>query len=937
VELAEGELPFAPLTAALRPLARELAPAEAATLSGRVELARLLPELGDDAQPWEGGGAGLGESLAQARLFEVLLALLTQLAEQAPLVLVIEDLHWADRSTRDFLSFLVRNAGDVPLLLVCTHRTDELQRRFPLRGFLAELDRRAVVERLELAPLTLEQVGVLIRAIAERAPSPALVRQVFERSDGNPFFAEELLAASAEGDAIPETLREALMLRVEPLSAPARALLRAAAAAGRRVSHRLLERVVALSGVTLDDALREAVAAGVLVPDSGTYAFRHALVREAVATDTLPGERTRLHETLAEALAGDPALGDGSAATAAAELAHHWWEARRLPEALSAALAAAKTAEEVFAFAEAHGHLERALEIWDQVPDAAARAGSDLSGVLARAAENASLAHEPARAVALARRAIELVDAAADRVRAALLHERLGRYLWLDGAVDDALESYHEAVELMPPEPPSAALARVFGADGQILMLRGAPLESRQRCERAIEVARTVGARAEEAHALNTLGVDIAALGDRGRGIEHLTEAKQIAEELGWIDGIGRAYVNLADTLDWDGRLRDSVELTLEGAEAMRRLGARSYGILLGIEAADRLLRLGRLEEAAHELARIGDATPSGPGEAVRHAAEAELARIRDEPEAADEALRRARHALGGARDSWYLGPTAAAEVALHRARGRAADAVASFEQALNEISGEQYALSVALLYARGIGAYADLAEAARARRESEEVTRIEHAAQVATERFDAILAPERYPEGEALQAALAHRAVVEAETSRLRGLSDARLWSRAAETWSRLEEPLEHAYAEWRHAEALLLAGEGRDEAGELLQRAADIARKSGAKSLLAEIQALAQRARLPLSAAEPPQPDNGEDEQSAPPFGLTDRELEVLALLAQGMTNREIGERLFISQSTASVHVSRILGKLEVRSRLEAATTAQRLGLVHTRLPDR
>ena len=336
VELAEGELPFAPLTAALRGVARELGPGDLETLPGREELARLLPELGD-SEAWITRDSALDEPLAQSRLFEVLLALFKRLGEQAPIMLVIEDLHWADRSTRDFLGFLVRNAHAARLLLVCTYRSDELHRRHPLRPFLAELDRRPVVERMDLSPLSREELGGLIGGILDEVPTEALLSELFDRSDGNPFFAEELIAASAEGRAIPETLRDALMLRVETLSEPTRALLRLAAAAGRRVSHRLLARVGELPDGELDDALREAVAANVVVQESDTFAFRHALVREAVSADVLPGERAKLHAALAEALTEDPSLGDGMAGTTAAEVAYHWWEARRLPEALSSA------------------------------------------------------------------------------------------------------------------------------------------------------------------------------------------------------------------------------------------------------------------------------------------------------------------------------------------------------------------------------------------------------------------------------------------------------------------------------------------------------------------------------------------------------------------------------------------------------------------------
>ena len=931
VELAEGELPFAPLTAALRPLARELGPGELETLPGREELARLLPELGGSGETWISRDSALAEPLAQSRMFEVLLGLFTRLGEQAPVVLVIEDLHWADRSTRDFLSFLIRNARDARLLLVCTYRSDELHRRHPLRPFLAELDRRAAVERVELSPLSREELGGLVGGILDRPPGEALLAELFERSDGNPFFAEELLAASAEGRAIPETLRDALMVRVEALSAPARALMRAAAAAGRRVSHRLLARIGGLSDPELDDALREAVAANILVQDSDTYAFRHALVREAVSADVLPGERTKLHAALAEALTEDPSLGEGMAGTAAAEVAHHWWEARRLPEALSTSLAASEAAEEVFAFAEAHRHLEHALEIWDEVEDAEERAGSDLAGVLGRAAENANLILEQARAVALARKAIELVDVERDRVRAALLHERLGRYLWVSGDAEGALQNYHEAVDLMPEEPPTAELARVLAAHGGILMLRGKPRESRERCEQAIEVARSVGARAEEGHALNTLGVDISSLGDRTRAIEHLTEAKRIAEELGWIDEIGRCYVNLAEEIDWDGRTAEATDLCLQGADEMRRLGARSYVVFLESEMALRLFRLGRFEEADQALGRVREAAAWGFSETLYCDGEAELALARGEVEAAAEASRRARQALGRTRDSMYFAPVVAIEVAVHLAAGRPADAVASFEEALDTVTGEEYAYSVARLYACGVRGYAELAEQARALGDDDGLAGIERAAAKAIDRFDDVLAPERYPEGTPAAAALAYRVVAEAELSRLAGASDASRWSAAAESWAELELPLERAYAEWRQAEALLVAGEGRGDAGELLSRAARSMREIGATALLGEIEALARRGRISLPGADAA--GNGAEsgaEALGDRLGLTDRELEVLELVAEGRTNREIGEALFISGKTASVHVSRILAKLEVRGRVEAATKAQRLGLV-------
>jgi DNA-binding CsgD family transcriptional regulator/tetratricopeptide (TPR) repeat protein len=926
VTLAEGELPYAPVRSALRALARELEGEHLEELlsGAREELARLVPELATPGFENRTDASG-GEPLAQARLFELLSALLARLSEERPLLLAVEDVHWADRSTLDFLAFVLSSARRERLLLVCTYRTDALHRGHPLRAFLARHARPPSVERIDLEPFTPREVEAQLRGILDTTPDAALVERVHRRTEGNAFFTEELLAAAGDATELPANLRDVLMLRTEALSEPAQAVLRVAAAHGRVVTHRLLAAACDLSEPELSLALREAAGDQVLVPwDDESWAFRHALLHETLEADLIPGERARLHLALAQALESDPGLASADSRVAA-ELYAHWVGAGRLPEALSAAVRAGHEAQDVYAFAEASHHFERALDLWDRVEDAEDRAGTDRPELYVRAAKAAHLSGEPARAVALARAAIELVDSAADPARAAILRERLGSYLWVNGDVEDALRSYLEAVELMPREPPTPQLARILGAQGQILMLRGKVQESRACCEEAIEIARSIGARAAECHALNTLGVDIATLGDRRRGIAYLLEAKAAAEDLEWIEGIGRAYVNLTEMLDWDARLNESVELTLEGAETMRRLGASRSVIFLGNEATHRLLRLGRLPQAVEALATVREAGPSGFAEAILYAGEAELACIRGDADGAREAARRARLGLGGMRDAMYFGPTAAIEVGTHLAAGQPEMAAAAFEQALAELAGEMYVFFIARLYARGVRAYADLAELARARGNG--VAEIEAAATAATQRFDAMLELDHFPEGDPPPSSLAHRAVIEAELSRLRSSSDADLWRRAAASWAGLNEPLELAYAQWRCAEALLLAGEARSDATDLLVAVAAAADQLGATDLLGKAQSLARRARIPLDDS--PAAD-GLSKRPEQRFGLTGRELEVLALVAEGLTNREIGERLFMSEKTASVHVSRILAKLDVRGRVEAATMAQRAGLV-------
>jgi predicted ATPase len=255
---------------------------------------------------------------------------------------------------------------------VCTHRSDELHRRHPLRPLLAELERDRRVERLELGRFDRGEVAAQLTGILGVAPAARLVERVHARSGGNAFFVEELAAAAASGldGELPPNLRDTLLARIELLAEPTQQVLAVAAAAGARVDHDLLAEVAGLPEAELLAGLREAVSAHVLLVDAGdgAYGFRHALVKEAVYAELLPGERTRLHARFAAALAGrDDRGGPGLAA----ELAWHWYAAHDLERALPAAVEAGRAAERAYAFAEAQRQYERALELWDRVPDAA--------------------------------------------------------------------------------------------------------------------------------------------------------------------------------------------------------------------------------------------------------------------------------------------------------------------------------------------------------------------------------------------------------------------------------------------------------------------------------------------------------------------------------------------------------------------------------------
>jgi predicted ATPase len=392
-----GAPPYAPVVAAVRGLARDLGPAALDALRGpaRPVLARLLPELG----PAEPGDAVGDQALARARLFRVLRALLARAAADAPVVLAIEDLHWADRSTLAFLSSLLSRLRDQHLLLVCTYRSDELHRRHRLRPLLAEA--AGAAEHVELTGLSQGALAAHVTGILGRPAGPAAVDRLHARTAGNPFFVEELLAGGGAG-ALGAGLGDVLSARLARLPDAARTVLRVAATAGREPGERLVARVARLPDGALRGALRAALDERVLVADADGCAFRHDLVREAACADLLPGERAGVHVALARALRDDPSLArDG----AAAELAHHWTAAHRMPEALAACVHAGLEAERLLAFAEAGQHFELALEIWDLVEDAQARAPMDFAAVVAHASRAASLAGDHHRAATLGRAA----------------------------------------------------------------------------------------------------------------------------------------------------------------------------------------------------------------------------------------------------------------------------------------------------------------------------------------------------------------------------------------------------------------------------------------------------------------------------------------------------------------------------------------------------
>ena len=546
IPMTGGGLPYGPIVDALRPLARDLDPAELNKLLGPTpdDLTRLLP--GVTLRPPQRLAEPVSE-YAQARLFELLLRFLDRLGQRRPVVLVIEDAHWADRSTLDLLIFLIRMARRERLLVLATYRSDELHFQHPLRTALAELDRSWHLEHLELARFTRAQLAALLGNILGHPPPSDMVQRIFTRSQGNAFLAEELLAAGASSHAgreLPPRLQSMLLARLTALTADVWQVLRVAATAGRPTEHQLLAAASQLPEVRLVAALREAVDRQLLVADHDSYRFRHVLLLEAVYGELLSGERRLFHAAVAHALTQDrqpSALWQVSA-----ELAHHWDVVGDYPRALSALITAARAAAEVYGFSEAHQHYKRALDLWEQVPDAKEQAGLSLPELQLEAAECVRWTGLPDQAAALIQEALADLGPRLEPVQAALLHARLGECQSEAGESKAAVAAYEEASRLVANQPASAEKARVLAGHGTELMRHAQYSASRSLCEQAIAVARAAGARAEEGRALNTLGCDLSMLGDPEAGVAALRQALSLSEAAGNFDDLHRAYFNLS-------------------------------------------------------------------------------------------------------------------------------------------------------------------------------------------------------------------------------------------------------------------------------------------------------------------------------------------------------------------------------------------------------
>lgn len=899
-------------------------------IAARPALARLLPELalpvghGDEARESSNQptlfpqGRRSEQDVGQLQLFDAVHGLLGDLAERQTVLLILEDLHWADASTRYLLSFLLSRLRSQKLLIVGTYRSDDLHRAHPLRPLLTELLRLPAVERVELSPFGAEESRRFVDALADELPED-VVREVAERSEGNPFFAEELIAAASclPSGGIPSALVDVLLTRIERLSPGTQHVVRVASVGGRRVSHDRLRTVAGMDDVALDAALREAVQHHVLLVGEGDeiYVFRHALLQEAVHGDLLPGERVRLHAAYARYLTGRTGRGF------AAGLAYHSLESHDLPRALAASVDAGQEAHNTGAPAEALRHFEQALKLWHAVAENQRPSDVTELVLLSRASWSAGTAGQPERALAFARSSTRVVDPA-DPEKAAEMWRRVAQASQgLDGHDQEMYEAVDQAWQLVKDRPASQSRAWVLAVSASCLRYaRDLPL-ARERAEMAVLDGRAVGAWGAVADALATLGLLDDSDNRTESAREHLTGAIDCAVEADAVNTELRARYFLGLHHYDRGELADALRVFEEASDRAKGKGMTwsGFGLEVRVLLALTLYHLGRWDESA--------AAAEPPGLAVSSTVTARLAAVGTHVIVSRGDFEHAERLIGELRKDWHRDLqialiTGGTGAELARWRGRpevAVERVADTIDWTRKLEGE-WLLAGIRLGALGIAGHADLAAHARRRRDKAgEANAVAEGHRLADyARATAVNGLPRTgvlgPEG------LAWLARAEAEESRLAGAGDPELWAKAVAEFG-FGAVFEQAVCRWRLAEALLSA-DRRDEAAVHLREVGEFAREVGSAPLLDAVTQAARRARITLRA------DEAEPRDHVDPF--TPRERSVLGLVALGRTNREVGEELYISEKTVSVHLTRIMAKLGAGRRAEAVAIAYDRGLL-------
>ena len=924
--LAE-KLPFLPVTEALDALSRVedgalLAGALAAIPAyAQAEAVRLLPRL----QPPDAGPRG-GQ---RERMFSGITELLAAAARPGRLAIVIEDVHWADGATLDFLTFLARTGRADAITVVATVRSDETPAEPAVSRWLAYARGSGHAREIRLGPLTRDEMAEQVSGLTGGQLPPAAWAELYARGEGNPFFTEQLVAEAVAGGGLgglPARLAELLTARVSDCGPAAWPLLAAVSVAGRPLTEDQLAGVTGLDAGALRAGLRELASRSLAeTAPGGRHRARHALLAEAAAGRLLPGERRGLHERLAEALqAGGEAL--------AAEAADHWAAAGRDAEELAARLTAARAAERVSGYAEAAAHWQRAIELAG-ADEAAAAGQAELPGWYLHAIDARHLAGDAEGAGALAEEACRRFAGHPDPAVAAVVRERAARFrgigdVFLGGRAEagSGLPLITEALALFDQVPPSAEHAEALFYYGHYLFTgQGRREEAVTAIRRGLAIAEAAGATALIPRMQPLLAYHHFLAGQMDEGFALLRHGRALAESTG--DGEACVLIDVyeSDALLKTARVADAAEVARRGLASARQAGLEAFwttAILAG-NGAEALLHQGRTAAAAALIGPLTDG-PAGRDTWLAHVHRAEIDLLSGDAPAAIARQEQIAATVGrvGSDDWSREGALRAAELRLWT--GAPDRVLPEIRPVLAGLKSPAQAIFCGPLLTLGMRACADLAELARARRdaaaEGAAIADGEDLAELAGR-----LPADPFADHPFAATVPAEHASFEAERTRLAdpgGPGDPAAWHAAAKAWEGFGWTHRAGYAWWRCAQARQAAGQ--DAAGPLRTAAALAA---GHAPLQAEVRKLALRARIPLDPARAAAPDG---QGPGGNYGLTSRELLVLRLLAAGRTNAQIGTELFISPKTASVHVSNILRKMGVSGRAQAAATAERAGLL-------
>jgi len=883
--------PYAPIVAALRSRLRQAPGALDGCGPLRTHLALLLPELGEPPPASD-----------RATLFEAVRCAFAHLAAEAPAVVVLDDLHWSDDASIELLGSLAAPLEAMPVLVIGAYRSDGLPREHRVRWLRNELRRDGRLRELTLEPLDRDQTAALLAALLPEPSSPALVRVVYERTLGSPFFVEELVSALqvtgglhsgrhglelTERDEmpVPDTVREAVVIAASELSAEAREAVDAAAVAGLSFELPLPAEVASEAGLT------ELLETGMLVEarDSGRAAFRHALTREALYAEVPWLRRRALHRRLAEAL---EARGGPSA-----EIAAHWLGAADRARARDALVQAVAESQALHAYRDATRAGREALELCMEDDDALR------VELLERYAGCAELAGELGEATKAWRELTAIRDAQRDGLGVAAAQRRLAAVCELSGERDAAFAAHRLAAAAFAAgdRPAEAAIERLAMADHHRKGARyGEAIELAQAAERDAAAAERIDIAAR---ALGLLGVVQAKGGDYETGLATVSRGLAFALEHDLTPIAAELYQRLSLVL-YDAADYRQAEEALDTALALCRTGEDAGTEVACVTCLVYVLRergeWARACALGRELTDAGTAVWVAEGlVGAVHAFQGKLSSARRLLTASRAVSSSVGHYNMYMDSTTALAYVAAAEGLDDEAAAHCRALLARWEESEDHhyaVWGIRWAATWFAQRGDRGGAHACAEALARMAADAG------HA--------DALAA---------LAQAIGELALLDGDEA-----AAAEHLARAVALHRTLAIPFERPQLELRAGIVLAAAGL-RDEAIERLCDAYRTASKLGARPLAAaaarEVATLGESVAQRLGPRAAARTDG---------VRLTRRELEVLRHVSIGRTNREIAQELFLSARTVDMHVRNLLGKLDCRSRVEASHRAGELGLL-------